>query len=431
VSEAAAEIDAVDQLVGEPTREIAEFMPTNPVAVLVDEKKYSEFYKRVKAEVAAHVPDLSTEKGRKEIASLAYKVTRSKTAIDAAGKKLNEEATAKIAVVNASRRKIREELEALAEEVRAPLTKWEEAELDRLAKIEAVLSRIEGIQVSIEDGSNFISDRVEEVNSIEIEPEVFQERVDEGNGVKKKALQMLGTALERARKHEADQAELAKLREAAEKAEAERLERERVENEKAEREAAEARRREDEDRGASNALNYIKGIRSGLIGGQPQPFVILLHDLETRFVMEDYAERHREAIIAARDEAHSHLTSEMERDAEKRRADDAAAEQERVIAAEKAARVEADRVAQEKIAKAEAEAAAIKKAAEDAERERQRKADDDRREDEKRAADRKHRGEIMAAAKKAVMALGLKEDTAKKIVLAIVANEIPNVTLRF
>jgi colicin import membrane protein len=69
-------------------------------------------------------------------------VTRSKTAIDDAGKKLNEEARAKINAVDAQRRKIREELDALAEEVRKPLTEWEKAEDQRIADKEAQINEI-------------------------------------------------------------------------------------------------------------------------------------------------------------------------------------------------------------------------------------------------------------------------------------------------
>ena len=81
----------------------------NPVSVLTDEALYSTFYKHVKAEIDAFEPNLATASSRKEIASLAYKVTRTKTAIDNAGKKLNEDARAKINAVDAQRRKVRED----------------------------------------------------------------------------------------------------------------------------------------------------------------------------------------------------------------------------------------------------------------------------------------------------------------------------------
>jgi len=46
-------------------------------------------------EAKSIVADISTDRGRKEIASVAYKVARSKTLLDDMGKKLGEEAKAK------------------------------------------------------------------------------------------------------------------------------------------------------------------------------------------------------------------------------------------------------------------------------------------------------------------------------------------------
>jgi hypothetical protein len=94
---------------------------------------------RIEAEVRSHVPDLTTAKGRKEIASLAHKVSRSKTALDDAGKALNEEARAQINAVDAERRKVRDRLDALRDEARAPLDKWE---ADEAARVDALKSRL-------------------------------------------------------------------------------------------------------------------------------------------------------------------------------------------------------------------------------------------------------------------------------------------------
>lgn len=49
----------------------------------------------------------------------------------------------------------------------------------------------------------------------------------------------------------------------------------------------------------------------------------------------------------------------------------------------------------------------------------------------KRDRDQAHRTAVKSAAKTAIMSCGADEETARKIVVAILANEIPNVTLRF
>src|SRR5690606_11791300 len=119
------------EVIEAPGTSIALVVNQTPAIVLTDKKSRDEFYAHVQAEVDAFEPDLSTDKGRKAIASLAYKIARTKTAIDDAGKKLNEEARAKINAVDAERRAVREHFDALSAKVRQPLTEWEEGEKKR------------------------------------------------------------------------------------------------------------------------------------------------------------------------------------------------------------------------------------------------------------------------------------------------------------
>lgn len=91
-------------------------------------RKLDDLLAQIRAEVTTLVPDVTTAAGRKEIASTAYKVARSKTAIDDAGKELVAGWKSQAAVVDASRKKARDTLDALRDEVRAPLVEWEAAE---------------------------------------------------------------------------------------------------------------------------------------------------------------------------------------------------------------------------------------------------------------------------------------------------------------
>jgi colicin import membrane protein len=70
--------------------------------------------------------DVSTFTGRKEIASKAYWVSRSKTALEDARKTLVADWKAKAKKVDAVGKHIRDYLDALRDEVRQPLTEWEE-----------------------------------------------------------------------------------------------------------------------------------------------------------------------------------------------------------------------------------------------------------------------------------------------------------------
>lgn len=95
---------------------------------------------KIEAEARRHTFDIGTPGGRKDCASLAYKVARSKTAIDDAGKGLVEEWKKQSKVVDYARKKARDRLDALRDEVRKPLTDWE-AEEKRVADEAAAAER--------------------------------------------------------------------------------------------------------------------------------------------------------------------------------------------------------------------------------------------------------------------------------------------------
>ena len=83
--------------------------------------------------------DISTPSGREAIASLAYKVARSKTALDEKGKELVGAIKKQSGEIDAERKRVRDELDALKDEVRKPLTDWEDAEKECVAAHEQEL----------------------------------------------------------------------------------------------------------------------------------------------------------------------------------------------------------------------------------------------------------------------------------------------------
>ncbi|QIF58580.1 MULTISPECIES: cell envelope biogenesis protein TolA [unclassified Providencia] len=90
-----------------------------------------DIIRKVEQEVNSFIPDVSTAKGRKEIASLAYKVAQSKTYLDGLGKDLVAELKEIPKLIDANRRTVRERFDTLRDKVRQPLTEWE-AEQDRI-----------------------------------------------------------------------------------------------------------------------------------------------------------------------------------------------------------------------------------------------------------------------------------------------------------
>jgi len=78
-----------------------------------------------------HKPDVTTDKGRKAIASNAYQVAKCKVLLDDAGKEETAKAKEIPNKIDAARRDMRARLEDLQAEVRKPLTDWE-AEQERI-----------------------------------------------------------------------------------------------------------------------------------------------------------------------------------------------------------------------------------------------------------------------------------------------------------
>lgn len=353
----------------------------DPGLVLLDKERFNQFYEAIKAETDKLVPDLTTEKGRKEIASMAFKVAKTKTAIDAAGKLLNEEARAKINIVDAARRDIREKLDALKDEVRKPLTDWEAKEEERVTACEALIGRMKAAAiVPLEDTAQSVADRRAEVKAFALDEGQFQTLLPAALQQQAATVDALTAAHARLVKEEADRAELDRLRAEA----AERAERERAEAEaKAAAEVAERAKQEAQARAARAAEEEKARIEAAAKAAEEA----------ARARAEAAARAEREAAERAHAEALA---------AEKRRADEAEAA--RQAEADRIARATAAREAEEKAA---AEAAAA------------------------RAADIEHRSKIMGTAKQAIMGHGVGEQTARAIVLAIAAGDVPNVSIRF
>lgn len=278
----------------EPSTALA--LPDTPVLVAAFSapEKMEAILTRIETEVRAVAPDLSTATSRKAIASLAFKVARSKTALDEVGKEITEDARKQIDAVNAKRRDIRERLDALKTEVRAPLDEWEAAEAARVADLEDHLRDFTDDLPGPDASSAEIAETIADIEAIPVDA-TWQEFEGRAAAAKTGTLNVLNDLLVKARAREAERAELERLRaEAAarEAAEQRRLadERRKAEAERIEREKAEAA-----ERAAERAR----------------------HDAEVRAEAERRAAAEREAALKqelARMTARQELAAQQERD---------------------------------------------------------------------------------------------------------------------
>lgn len=122
----------------------------------------------IENQVKSIVVDISTEAGRKEVASIAHKIARSKTALDAEGKVLKDKYRVITDQIDGERRKVRDRLDVLKEEFRAPLTEFENKEKQRLADHEdAILKIVKSPEFDISDPSaEDIQSRVEMIGTL-------------------------------------------------------------------------------------------------------------------------------------------------------------------------------------------------------------------------------------------------------------------------
>lgn len=228
----------------------------NAMAVFTNNDQLDPLIEAIEKEARSLVPDVTTKKGRDAIASMAHKVARSKTYIDNAGKDLVAELKALPKQIDESRRVVRERLDALKDEVRRPLTEWEE-EQERIKAEEAMNALHAEALAMNEEFDRQLAARIESDHEMALlmndafdreqadkAAEAERQRIAHEEEIKRLAAAAAAREVEQRAQREREEAA---LREAALKAQAEQAERDRIAAEQkaeAEKQAAvEAERR--------------------------------------------------------------------------------------------------------------------------------------------------------------------------------------------
>lgn len=102
----------------------------------------SDILGRLREKLAARRPDASTPAGREEIRSTAHGISKDKVAMVKIGKGLTEGWRASTAAVNAECKIVEEKFTILHDEVRGPLTEWENVEKYRVSMHESLLAEL-------------------------------------------------------------------------------------------------------------------------------------------------------------------------------------------------------------------------------------------------------------------------------------------------
>lgn len=346
-----------------------------------------QFINLVKGEIEGEVPDLTTRKGRERIASLAAKVSKSKTAVEKPGRDYLRRLKEMPKVVEAELRDFVTKMDTLRDETRRPLTEWEAAEDARIDRHNDRLNWLKTLADNLGELSSLhIKGLIAEAEGMQLGAH-WEEFEAEAANAKDKVLTTLRAALQKRERFEAEQAELARLRREAE----ERAEQDRIRL--AQEAAVEAERQ--------------------------------------RVAQAQQAERE---AAARREQELIDQASAQEREAENQRL-------QLKLQAEQAERAriqaEADRVATEQRIEQERQAAARRQeeAAEQARQDERRRADaaaaEILRQQEARERDKAHRASINRAALDAFVSGGMTEECAKQAITLIAQRKIPNIAISY
>jgi len=187
-------------------------------------------YNVVESKARALVADATTKEGVSQIKSTARQIASIKKRVDDIGKDVVAELKDLPKQIDANRKKWREDMEALQEEIRKPVTEIE----DRQAEIEEIRATHGKLALS---GSEEIKAAIESLDKIELTGDKWKESLEDATAAVTAEKGALEVMLNAALKKEAEARELEELRKKQE--EAERIIREQKIREEAERKARE------------------------------------------------------------------------------------------------------------------------------------------------------------------------------------------------
>ncbi len=336
-------------------------------AVFIEEGRLDKVIEDIKSRVANFNGDITTAKGRDEIKSFAFRIAKSKTALDNLGKECVEDWKKQSKVVDAERRRIWDIMEAMQKDVRKPVTDWEQAEETRVVNLKGRINNL-GVPTYIAGGSDKIKQILADIEATVID-ESFEELQEIAAQTKAATIITLQSEIAAAEKREADAAELAELRRLAE--------------ERAQKDRDEAIRKEAAERATREAEEKAKAEREAA-------------EKREADAKAEAARKEKEAKLAAENAAKEAAEKIQKAEREKKEAEERAAravEDERKKVAAENARVLA--------------------------------------EEAKRDADKAHRRRVNSLIMTAFMNAGLTEDAAKTALKAIGTGIIPNIKLTY
>lgn len=204
--------------------------PDRLLEIFKDAPKLEAIYSRIEKMALGLVADVTTKEGISQIKTCARQIASVKIKVDDAGKKVKAELNKLPDLIDENRRKFREKMEALQEEIRRPVTEIE----NREKEIDGIKAMHLAVAMS---GSAIIKQQLEKVKAIELTAEKWKESLAKAEKAVAGEISALNLMIGEAEKREEEARELEELRKKQE--EADRIIREQKIKEEAERRAKE------------------------------------------------------------------------------------------------------------------------------------------------------------------------------------------------
>ena len=365
----------------------------------------------IEAWVRSEHTTTDTKAGRDNITSLAYRVSRTKTLIEGKGKEASDQIKKQAEGIDKNRKTVTARLDALRDEVKAPLLEWEAQDQRRKAALAQMLEALKPVATGPHDSTAFLQQDIARLEAIDLSAIEDQDARGEMDLIRKASIANLSSwnteaeAREEAEAKEAEarrieQEELAELRAEKAKRAAEDAARQKAEQDKA-----------DLENRAATARAYILDCAKGEIGGRKVSAEIIIHQLESVIPerLADLGQRGADLI----DLASATLAAVK-----------AGHEEEQRQAAEKA---RADQEARAAQIKAEAEAEAKKKAEAEAENTRRAEAEAQKAREDNARIRAKAQRDIAAS----LEAGGIEAEAATLSASLIVAGKVARLKVEF
>lgn len=210
-----------------------------------------KYIDKIKEHTEDFYADVETRQGREDITSMAYKVSRSKTYLDDKGKEIAAEMKEIPKKIDATRRDMREQLDNIRDNLRAPLVAYQEREAEKKERNEGLLNQISQAKqfcaMHWDTGPiEVLNEKMSFIKAIPDESDDFAEYAERIKEEKRTGLVIVENAILRREKADQQAAEIARLQKieaekaAKEREEAQAAEKARIAKEREERAALEA-----------------------------------------------------------------------------------------------------------------------------------------------------------------------------------------------